>query len=107
MAEGTQRRGAAPVRLVLTRRAREDPVHGWCGVCFESRRFQQLAVFGADELAICRACYEAAAHFTGATAVTTPAKAPSQNSRELGPTIARDVGAHTRRVKGHARADQA
>jgi len=28
MAEGTQRRGTAPVRLVLTRRALEDPVHG-------------------------------------------------------------------------------
>ena len=63
MAERQQRRGAAPVRLVLTRRALEDPVHGQCGVCFESRRLQQLVVLGADELAICRDCYDAAARF--------------------------------------------
>jgi hypothetical protein len=55
------RRGAAPVRLALTRRALEDPVHGQCGVCFETRRLQQLVVLGADELAICRDCFEAAA----------------------------------------------
>ena len=30
-------RGAATVRLVLTRRALEDPVHGQCGVCLEPR----------------------------------------------------------------------
>jgi hypothetical protein len=57
------RRGAAPVRLVLTRRALEDPVHGQCGVCFETRRLQQLVMLGADELAICRDCFEAAARF--------------------------------------------
>ena len=39
--------------------ALEDPVHGQCGVCCESRRLQQLVVLGADELAICRDCYEA------------------------------------------------
>jgi len=53
----------APVRLVLTRRSLDDPVHGQCGVCFESRRLQQLVVLGVDELAICRLCYESAAHF--------------------------------------------
>jgi hypothetical protein len=59
-----RRRGVAPVRLVLTRRALQDPLHGQCGVCFESRRLlQQLVVLGADELAICRGCYEAAVHF--------------------------------------------
>src|SRR5205807_9728292 len=47
----------------LPRRALEDPVHGQCGVRFESRRLQQLVVLGADELAICRGCYETAAHF--------------------------------------------
>ena len=62
MAERQQRRGAAPVRLVLTRRALEDPVHGQCGVCLEPRLLQQLVVLGADELAICRECYEVA-HF--------------------------------------------
>jgi hypothetical protein len=41
----------------------EDPVHGQCGVCFETRRRQQLVVLGADELAICRDCFEAAARF--------------------------------------------
>src|SRR5216683_1837136 len=56
-------RSVAPVRLVLTRRSLEDPVHGQCGVCFESRRLQQLVVLGVDELAICRLCYESAAHF--------------------------------------------
>jgi hypothetical protein len=63
MAERQQRRGAVPVRLVLTRRALEDPVHGQCGVCFETRRLHQLVVLGADELAICRDCYDAAARF--------------------------------------------
>jgi hypothetical protein len=48
---------------VLTRRALEDPVHGQCGVCCESRRLQQLVVLGADELAICRDCYDGAARF--------------------------------------------
>ena len=58
------RRGArSPVRLVLTRHALEDPVHGQCGVRFETRRLQQLVVLGADELAICRDCYDAAARF--------------------------------------------
>ena len=57
-------RASAPVRLVLTRRALEDPVYGQCGVCFETRRLQQLVVLGADELAICRDCYEAAARFS-------------------------------------------
>ncbi len=56
-------RGVAPVRLVLTRRTLEDPVHGQCGVCFESRRLQQLVVLGTDQLAICRLCYESAADF--------------------------------------------
>jgi hypothetical protein len=63
MAERQHRRGAAPVRLVLTRRALEDPVHGQCGVCFERHRLEHLVVLGADELAICRDCYEAAARF--------------------------------------------
>jgi hypothetical protein len=48
---------------VLTRRALADPVHGQCGVCFETRRLQQLVVLGSAELAICRECYGAAAHF--------------------------------------------
>jgi hypothetical protein len=56
-------RSVTPVRLLLTRRALEDPVHGQCGVCFESRRLQELVVLGADELAICRLCFESAAHF--------------------------------------------
>ena len=64
MAGRRSRRGGAPVRLVLTRRALEDPVHGQCGVCFETRRLQQLVVLGGDELAICPDCYEAAAHFS-------------------------------------------
>ena len=38
-------------------------MRGQCGVCFESRRLQQLAILGADELAICRGCYEVASHF--------------------------------------------
>jgi hypothetical protein len=63
VAERRTRRGGAPVRLVLTRRTLEDPVHGQCGVCFDSRRLQQLVVLGADELAICRDCYNAAACF--------------------------------------------
>ena len=58
------RRGARPpVCLVLTRRALEARVHGQCGVCLEPRHLQQLVVLGADELTICRECYEAAAHF--------------------------------------------
>ena len=60
---GRPHRGGAPVRLVLTRHALEDPVHGQCGVCSETRRLQQLVVLGADELAICRDCYDAAARF--------------------------------------------
>ena len=61
---GTHRRGArSPVRLVLTRRSLEDPIHGQCGVCLEPRHMQQLVVLGPDELAICRECYEAAARF--------------------------------------------
>jgi hypothetical protein len=52
-----------PGRLVLTRRALKDPIHGQRGVCFESRRLQHLVVLGADELAICRDCYDAAARF--------------------------------------------
>jgi hypothetical protein len=52
-----------PVRLVLTRRTLEDPIHGQCGVCLEPRHLQPLVILGADELAICRECYEAAAHF--------------------------------------------
>jgi hypothetical protein len=56
-------RSAAAVRLVLTRRALGDPLHGQCGVCFEARRLQQLVVLGAQELAICRDCFEAAARF--------------------------------------------
>jgi hypothetical protein len=51
------------VRLVLTRRALADPIHGQCGVRLEPRRAQQLVALGGDELAICRECYEAAAHF--------------------------------------------
>jgi hypothetical protein len=57
------RRQPAAIRLVLTRRALQDPVHGQCGVCVETRRLQQLVVLGADELAICRDCCEAAARF--------------------------------------------
>jgi hypothetical protein len=63
MAGRRSRRGGPPVWLVLTRRALEDPVHGQCGVCFETRRLQQLVVLGGDELAICHDCYEAAARF--------------------------------------------
>jgi len=63
MAERQHRRDAAPVRLVLTRRALADPIHGQCGVCFERRRLEHLVVLGADELAICRGCFEAAARF--------------------------------------------
>ena len=63
MAERHQRRGVAPVHLVLTRRALEDPIHGQCGVCFERHRLEHLVVLGADELAICRGCYDAAARF--------------------------------------------
>ena len=51
------------MRLVLTRRALADPIHGQCGVCSERHRLEHLVVLGADELAICRSCYEAAAHF--------------------------------------------
>jgi hypothetical protein len=60
VAERQHRRGAVPVRLVLTGRALEDPIHGQGGVYFESRRLQHLVVPGADELAICRGCYEVA-----------------------------------------------
>jgi hypothetical protein len=63
MATDRRSRGTAPVRLMLTRRTLEDPVHGQCGVCFETRRLQQLVVLGADELALCRDCFEAAARF--------------------------------------------
>jgi hypothetical protein len=56
-------RRVTPVRLLLTGRSIEDPVYGRCGVCFENRRLQELVVLGADELAICRLCYEWAAHF--------------------------------------------
>jgi hypothetical protein len=51
------------MRLVLARRALADPIHGQGGVCFETRRLQQLVVLGADELAICRDRYNAAARF--------------------------------------------
>jgi hypothetical protein len=51
------------VRLVLTRRALEDPIHGQCGVCLEQRRLQQLVILGADELAVCHGCCEATARF--------------------------------------------
>ena len=51
------------MRVVLTRRALEDPIHGQCGVCFESRRLQEFVVLGADELAICHGCYDAGARF--------------------------------------------
>jgi hypothetical protein len=51
------------MRLVLTRRALADPIHGQCGVCLERHRLEHLVVLGADELAICRGCYEAAGHF--------------------------------------------
>ena len=63
MTERRQHRGAAPGRLVLTRRALADPIHGQCGVCFERHRLEHPVVLGADELAICRGCYESAAHF--------------------------------------------
>ena len=53
----------APVRLVLSRRALKDPIHDQCGVCPEQHRLQYLVVLGADELAVCRDCYEAAARF--------------------------------------------
>ena len=57
------RRTPAQVRLTLTRRSLEDPIHGQCGVCSERHRLEHLVVLGADELAICRGCYEAATHF--------------------------------------------
>lgn len=63
MSEHRTRYGAAPVRLVLTRRALEDPIHGQCGVCRDQRRLQELVVLGADELAVCHSCYDAAARF--------------------------------------------
>jgi hypothetical protein len=68
VAERVFRGGATAVRLVLTRRALQDPVHGQCGVCFEPRHLQQLVVLGADELAICRDCYHAAARSAGSAA---------------------------------------
>ena len=49
------------MRLVLTRRALEDPIHGQCDVCLEPRRLEPLVLLGADELAVCRDCYDAAA----------------------------------------------
>ena len=52
-----------PLRLALTRRALEDPVHGQCGVCREPRRLEPLVLLGADELAVCRECYEAVGRF--------------------------------------------
>ena len=70
-------------------------MHGQCGVCFESRRLQQLVVLGADELAICRLCFESAAHFarlggghpllfdSGATAVTRAPRPGDQDARTL------------------------
>ena len=61
---GQRRRGGgAAMRLTLTRRALEDPIHGQCGVCLEPRRLEPLVLLGADELAVCRECYEAAARF--------------------------------------------
>jgi hypothetical protein len=51
------------MRLVLTRRALADPIHGQCGVCLEPRHLQPLVILGADELAICHDCFEAAARF--------------------------------------------
>ena len=53
----------APVRLVLTRRALEDPIHGQCAVCLEPRHLQPLVILGADDLAVCHGCCEAAARF--------------------------------------------
>ena len=45
------RRGArAPLRLVLTRRALEDPIRGsQCGGCLEPRWLQQLVVLGPEQ----------------------------------------------------------
>jgi hypothetical protein len=41
-----------------------DSLHNCeCGVCFESRRLQQLMVLDANEMAICRDCYDVAARF--------------------------------------------
>ena len=37
-----RRRGAAPMRLVLTRRALADPLHGQCGVCLEPLHIKQV-----------------------------------------------------------------
>jgi hypothetical protein len=48
------------VRLVLTRRALEDPIHGQCGVCLEPRHPQPLVILGADELAIRGTWFDAA-----------------------------------------------
>ena len=49
MAERHQRRDVAPVRLVLTRRALEDPIHGHCGVYLEQHRLQQPVILGAEQ----------------------------------------------------------
>ena len=51
------------MRLVLTRRALADPIHSQCSMCFGRHHPEHLVVLGTDELAICRGCYEAAAHF--------------------------------------------
>jgi hypothetical protein len=41
-----------------------DSLHNCeCGVCFERHPARHLVVLGADELAICRDCYDAAARF--------------------------------------------
>jgi hypothetical protein len=51
------------VRLTLTRRALEDPIHGQSGVCLEPRLLEPVILLGTDELAICREWYDATAHF--------------------------------------------
>jgi hypothetical protein len=58
-----RRAHGVPVHLVLTGRALDEPFHGHCGVCLEPRDLGQVVVWDTDELAICRPCFEAAAHF--------------------------------------------
>ena len=63
MAERCRRR--SPVPVVPTRRTLEDPVLGQCGVCLDRHRLEQLVILGADELASCRDCFEAAGRLSG------------------------------------------
>jgi hypothetical protein len=69
--------------LGLTRRTLDDPIHGHCSVCFETRRLQQLVILDADELAVCHGCY-AAARF-GRLSRGTPSCSSWSTCREAEP----------------------